>query len=171
MNKFYFSIFFLSLTLNVTSQNINWLSFEEAIALNKKTPKTILIDIYTNWCGYCKKMDKDTYENRTIVNILNEKYYAVKLNAEQKEILTYKGKEYKYIKNGRRGYHEFAANLLRGKLSYPTTVFMNKDEQLIQQLPGYLDAKQLEPILHYFSNDQYLKYTWEEFQDIFVSAF
>jgi thioredoxin-related protein len=116
-------------------------------------------------------MDKDTYENRTIVNILNEKYYAVKLNAEQKEILTYKGKEYKYIKNGRRGYHEFAANLLRGKLSYPTTVFMNKDEQLIQQLPGYLDAKQLEPILHYFSNDQYLKYTWEEFQDIFVSAF
>lgn len=169
MKNVYLSLLFLCLSLSTKAQNIDWITFEEAIALNKENPKAILIDVYTDWCGYCKKMDRDTYDNNIISEIINNNYYPVKLNAEQKKSLIYKGKEYKFINEGRRGYNEFAANLLHGEMSYPSTVFMNKDEQLIQKLPGYLTAKEMEPILLYFSDDQYLQYTWEEFQQDFVS--
>lgn len=153
----------------LTAQEVNWISFEKAIELNKEQQKNILIDVYTDWCGYCKKMDRDTYENTVIAELINENFYAVKLNAEQKESILYKEKEYKFIRQGRKGYHEFAVNLLQGEMSYPSTVFMNKEEQLIQKLPGYLDAKSIEPILIYLGKNKYTEQTWEEFLKEFTS--
>ena len=164
-----FLIFILSL-LQANAQEIDWISFEEAIALNKENPKQIVIDVYTDWCGYCKKMDRDTYENNVIIDLINDNFYAVKLNAEQKESFTYKGKEYKFIAQGRKGYNELAANLLHGKMSYPSTVFMDENEQLIQNIPGYLSPQLLEPILVFMSEKKYLEQTWEEFREDFSST-
>ena len=151
------------------AQEIQWVSFEKAIGLNKKNPKTILIDVYTDWCGYCKKMDHITYENQVIATIINDNYYAVKLDAEQTNSIFYKGKEYKFIKQGKKGYHEFAANLLHGEMSYPSTVFMDQDERLIQKLPGYFDPKEMEPILLYFAQQNFLNVSWETFKEEFIS--
>ncbi|MEI6866533.1 DUF255 domain-containing protein [Flavicella sp.] len=170
MKKYFLTIVFLCASLfQLTAQEINWISFEKAIELNKEQQKNILIDVYTDWCGYCKKMDRDTYKNTVIAELINENFYAVKLNAEQKESILYKDRQYKFISQGRKGYHEFAANLLQGEMSYPSTVFMNKDEQLIQKLPGYLDAKSIEPILLYLGKDKYIEQTWDEFQKEFTS--
>lgn len=151
------------------AQKIKWLTFEEAISLNKNKPKTILIDVYTDWCGYCKKMDHNTYENPVIVNIINENYYAVKLDAEQTKSIYFKGKEYKFIKQGRKGYNELAASLLHGEMSYPSTVFMDQEERLIQKVPGYLEPKEMEPILMYFAQQNFLDTTWEDFRKDFIS--
>ena len=150
-------------------KKIEWITFEEAIDLNKENPKQLLIDIYTDWCGYCKKMDRNTYENKVIIKLINENFYAVKLNAEQKEALYYKGKEYVFINNGRRGYNEFAANLLQGKMSYPSTVFMDKSENILQKIPGYLTPEIMEPILVYLSKEKHLEQPWEDFQKEFIS--
>lgn len=167
MKKYIFIIFLFY--LSTQAQEIEWISFEKAIELNKKNPKTILIDVYTDWCGYCKKMDHITYENPVIATIINDNYYAVKLDAEQTTPILYKGKEYKFIKQGKKGYNELAASILHGEMSYPSTVFMDQDERLIQKLPGYLDPKEMEPILLYFAQQNFLTVSWETFKEEFVS--
>lgn len=162
-------IIFLSLQLSANAQHINWLTFEEAIEKNKEAPKNILIDVYTNWCGFCKKMDRETYENKEIAKLINKNFYAVKLNAEQREAITYKDKTFTFVENGRRGYHQFAAGLLQGKMSYPSTVFLDKNEAIIDKIPGYLTPDVMEKILVYVGNNMYKDTSFEKFQETFVS--
>ena len=150
--------------------HINWLSFEEAVELNKESPKKILINIYTDWCGWCKRMDKDTYEKEFIVNEINTNYYAVKLNAEQKEAIEFDGHTFRFIVSGRRGVHELAAGLTQNKLSYPTTVFMDEEMKIIQPIPGYMKPAQLHPILKFIGEDYFKDTTWEEYQKIYVKS-
>jgi uncharacterized protein YyaL (SSP411 family) len=84
-------------------------TWEQAEALCKKEPRKVVVDVYTEWCGWCKKMDKATFQNEVIVKYLNENYYAIKFNAEQREDIHLKGKDYEYVKSmGGKGYHELA---------------------------------------------------------------
>src|SRR5688572_24746467 len=98
---------------------IEWLTIEEAAAKSKKKPRKIFIDVYTDWCGWCKKMDKTTFSETEIINYINKNYYAVKLNAEGKEPITLNGKTYTFKSEYRS--HELAVELLQGQMSYPTT--------------------------------------------------
>ncbi|HTB31563.1 MAG TPA: DUF255 domain-containing protein, partial [Bacteroidia bacterium] len=47
-------------------KEIHWVNFDEAVKLNEKHPRKILIDVYTQWCGWCKKMDASTYTDPDI---------------------------------------------------------------------------------------------------------
>ncbi len=147
---------------------INWLSWEEAIELSKKEKKKIFVDVYTDWCGWCKRMDATTFQEKHIAEYINENYHPVKFNAEQKESITINGKEYKYIKDNKRGYHELAAEILRGKLSYPTIVFLNEDMKLIQPIPGFQKSENLEVIMTYFAQDHHKKTPWSAYQKAYV---
>ncbi len=168
MKQFFTFFLFAFLSLSLSSQEkINWLSFEEAIALNKENPKLILIDVYTDWCGFCKKMDKETYSNEVIIKYINEHFYAIKLDGEGKEPITYKGYEFTFKQQGRAKYHELSAALLEGKLSYPTTIFMTEKEELLQKIPGYLSAARFEKILAFFKTSAYLDKDWVEFEKNF----
>lgn len=150
-------------------EEINWITIEEAYALNQENPKKIIVDIYTDWCGWCKRMDATTYSNPIIVKYINENFYAVKFDAEQKEDVTILGTTFKFVGEGRRGYHELAAALLQGKMSYPTTVFLDETFNMIQPIPGYLDANGIEPILWYFASDAFKSEEWPTFQQNFES--
>ncbi len=163
-------LFVLAILLTLSSfdlprtQEVKWLTFEEAIALHEQNPKKLLIDLYTDWCGWCKVMDKNTYSKAEIANYINENFYPVKFNAEQKESVEFRGHTFNYVAQGRRGVHELAAALTRNKLSYPTTVFMDEELRIIQPVAGYLKPEQMEPILLFIGEDHFKTTPFEDFK-------
>jgi thioredoxin-related protein len=163
----------VAFSFNTYSQSesplVKWYSIEEAIKLNEKNPKKIFVDVFTDWCGWCKTMDKNTFSNPQIAEYLNKYYYPVKLNAESKQDITYKGKVYKNNGTGTRATHDFAIALLNGQLSYPSVVYMDGESKLLTAVPGYTTPADIEPILVFFGEDHYKTVKWEDFKSKFVS--
>jgi clan AA aspartic protease (TIGR02281 family) len=159
--------------VKLEEKNVKWLTWEQAIQTLEsdiragKKPRKIFVDVYTNWCGWCIKMDKETFEQPQIAAYLNEHFYPVKLNAEQKEDIVFAGKTFKFIESGRNGYHELAEALLDKKMSYPTVIFLNEKAELLQRIPGYLDVPTFDCIMHYLAEEHYTKTPWEQFQKDF----
>jgi len=150
---------------------VKWMSFEEAIEKAKIEKKKIFIDVYTDWCGWCKVMDKNTFNDPQVAKVLNEKFYPVKFNAEQREDIDFAGHTFKFIENGRSGYHELAASLLNNQLSYPTVVFLTEDFKIIQPLPGYRKADEFHKIVKYIGEDKYKDESFEDFQKTYKSPY
>ena len=145
MRKIIFIIVAL-VSLSVTAQNqkkIEWLSFEEAMEKNEKEPKPILIDIYTDWCGWCKEMDKKTFTGPEIQAYLKDNFHIIKFNAEQKEAIDFKGNKYEWIPVGRKGVNQLAMELLGSRLSYPTLVYLDENMNKIKSSPGFKKPEQL----------------------------
>lgn len=109
-------------------EKIEWLKFEEAVAATEANPKMLLVDVYTDWCGWCKKMDKETFTDPAVIKYINESFYAVKMNAEDnKRSFDFKGKKYTEAK---------MAAAMRVQ-SYPNFVIIDPTLMNITQLPGY----------------------------------
>tara|TARA_B110001452_G_scaffold163989_1_gene136761 strand:+ start:3851 stop:4357 length:507 start_codon:yes stop_codon:yes gene_type:complete len=156
----------LSLTaISNAQEKILWTSIEEAYALTltEASPKKIFIDVYTDWCGWCKRMDKATFQNPEVAAYMNEHYYNVKFDAEQKESIEMLGNTFKFIPQGNRGYHELAAALLNGKMSYPTVVFMNPKFEMLSPVPGYQEAGPFMNIAKYFGDNIYTEKSWQDY--------
>lgn len=137
------------------SDEIKWMSYEDAVKASKKNPKKIFLDVYTDWCGWCKKMDKSTLKDPKITSYMNKKYYAVKLDAESDKNIVYMGKKISE--------KELAGKVFR-ITGYPTTVYLESNEKLIQPIPGFLSVPDMDKILHYIGEDHYKTQTWEQFQ-------
>ncbi|MCX6248276.1 MAG: DUF255 domain-containing protein [Bacteroidetes bacterium] len=149
-------------------EKIHWYSFEDAYQLNKKKPKKIFIDVFTDWCGWCRKMDAETFMNPVIGEYMMAHFYCVKLNAERKDTLVIDGVTFTNPNpSGKRSTHQLAVELLKGNMSYPSYVFLNEKGQWLTVVSGYQVAKDFEPILHYFGQDAYLKTPWEDFRSSF----
>ncbi|MDO8367746.1 MAG: DUF255 domain-containing protein [Saprospiraceae bacterium] len=148
---------------------VNWMTLEQALEKSKTEKRKIFVDMYTDWCGWCKHMDSTTFVDATIANYLNEHFYPVKFNAEQEKDIVFKDKTYKFKKNGARGYHELAALWLNNRLSFPTVVFLDESQQLIQPVPGYQDAAKMEAIINYFGSDSHKKTPWESYEKKFTN--
>ena len=168
-----YSFTIVSKPTTITGKNVEWITFEEAIAETTKAfqegrkPKKMFLDIYTDWCGWCKKMDAETFEQPEIAAYLNKHFYPIKFNAEQKDSIVFAGQTFKYVPNGRRGYHQLAAALLGGKMSYPTVVFahFNKNNfELLQRIPGYLNIPTFDMIMHYLAGEHYMTTPWPDYQ-------
>ena len=145
-------------------EGIDWLTWEEAMAKMEVEKRKIFVDVYTDWCTWCKKMDETTLQDPTIASYLNEFYYPVKLNAQQKEAITFREVTYEYIEKGNSSYHELAYQLMSGKMKYPTIVFLDESAQVIQSIPGYRTAFELELFMTYFGENNHQKQPWSRFK-------
>ena len=158
------ALLLLAMPFNVQAQQVNWLSWEEATAIvQSDNSKKVFVDVYTDWCGWCKRMDRDTFANPEVAAYMSENFLMVKLDGEGRENIDYKGRTFKYVASGRRGYHELAAVLLRGKMSYPSVVFMDEQMNLITTVPGYHQAKPFLNIARYFGDDIYKDTDWKTY--------
>lgn len=150
----------------VDSTAIHWMTLDDVQVAMNKEPRKVLMDVYTDWCGWCKVMDKKTFSNTDVIKYINKNFYAVRLNSEQKESIHFKGKTYN-TPAGDRQPNEFATEMLRGQMSYPTTVILEENFQNPQAIPGYLDVPTIEKILKYLGDGHYKTTKFEEFSSTF----
>jgi thioredoxin-related protein len=152
-----------------TDSPVKWYTIQEAEKLNRENPRPIFVDTYTDWCGWCKKMDKDTFTNTVISDILNNKFYPVKFNAEGTESVTFLGRT--FINDGKAGKaHQLAVALLNGQLSYPTVVFIvptKEGQPSASPVPGYRAPKDMEILLSFFADKAYNNQSFEDYQKTF----
>lgn len=107
-------------------------------------------------------MDKKTYSNKNVINYVQEKFYAVKLNAETKESINWSGKAFEF--NPSYKTNDFALFVTQGKLAYPTTVIIPSDGTSPQTIAGYLAPKEIEVILKYFGEKKYETVSFNDYQ-------
>ena len=152
------------LGLNLSGQDsIKWHSIDQAIQLASQEPRVLVIDVYTDWCGWCKRMDATTFSDPEVVEIMNEHFYPVKLDAEGKEDIVIGDRTFKFVDNGRRGYHEIAALVTRGRLSYPTISYVDAQGKVLEAAPGYKTADQFRVYLAYYAEGAYKSQSFDEF--------
>jgi thioredoxin-related protein len=165
-------IFVLTSLAGVAQDNeTKWYTITEVQELVKKQPRKIVIDMYTDWCGWCKKMDKETFDNPAIRQYLNNNFYAVKFNAETKDTILFNGKKYVNNSTGNRPPHELAVELLGGRMSYPTLVYLDENLKPLSTVPGYMTPAEIEPVLIYFSRNIYQNTSYDQFNKDFKTTF
>lgn len=135
---------------NPNAPKIQWVTFEQAFEMQQKEPRKILVDVYTDWCGWCKVMDKNTFMHPAIVDFVNKYYYAIKFNAEKDQEINIGGRKWNFIKQGEGGVHELAVALLQNKLAYPTVVFLDERMNMIQPIQSYMEPQMFHQLITYF---------------------
>jgi len=146
---------------------IKWMSWKEMQEAQKKEHRKVFIDVYTGWCGWCKRMDASTFTNPVIVNYVNDNFYAVKFDAETREDINFRGKDYKYVSQGMQGYNELAAEILNNQMSYPTSVYLDENMDEIFPVPGYQESKVFESVLNYVASNSYKTTKFDDYQKTF----
>lgn len=161
-----FSIHLATAQTDAPTPKINWMTWDEAVAQSKKDekPKKIFIDFYTDWCGWCKRMDASTFANPTIVDYMNKNYYAVKFDAECMDTILFNGTSFMnsdptFKKTGARGkVHILAYSLLEGQLSYPSYAILDANFSRLHILKGYKDVEPMLGTLIFFSGEEFKHY-------------
>jgi len=160
-NSKIFIVSFLGISLFLSNsisaqqvKSLNWLTFEQLEDSLKVKPKKVFISFYADWCVYCRKMEKTAFRDKAVVSILNQKYYAVKMNAESKDTISFGGVTYvnQNIGKSRRPTHQISLLLASRKnkpFSLPVNLILNKKFKVTRRYFNYLSPKKLVAALNY----------------------
>lgn len=147
---------------SAADNEIHWITdINELQAKMQQQPRKVIVDMYTGWCGWCKKMDAATYTNPALVKYVNNNFYAVKFDAERKDTIHYQGRDYYFFEQYKA--NGWAIDLMKGSMSYPTTIFMTENFQNPTPIPGYHDVKEMELFLTYFGDNAYRRQKFDDY--------
>lgn len=167
---------------------LNWMTFEDAVTLTANKPKLMIIDLYTDWCGWCKVMDRTTLVDPVIVKYLQENFYPVRFDAESSAPVKFYGrvsyydstanetkikldtvvfKQMESAQPGRKGTHQLAMALTDGRLSYPSYVILDPNLQRLDIIAGASDAADFETMLNFFGSGAYKDKSYDDFKKTF----
>lgn len=168
-----FSIITLAFILGCTAQkelseanNIQWISLDELAEKMKTEPKKVFFDVYASWCGPCKMLDRQTFNNKKVVEYINEHYYAVKWNGESLDTVSFKGKTYiNEHPEKKHSNHQLTYELafINGGVRYPTLLFFDEELDKIMAKAMFMYPEDLLLDLEYIAEDIYLKQNYQEF--------
>lgn len=168
MKKLLLFTLLASLFYIAPAQQVKWLTIEKASTTHNE--RLYMIDFYTSWCGWCKKMDSETFSDPTVQKILNNYYNPVKFNAEGNSEFTWNNIKFTNTPTppgSRPATHMFAKTILGQKMGFPSFGIFNENQTLITVVQGYNNAKEFAMILWYFASGDYKKYPYEKYQTIF----
>jgi len=145
---------------------IQWISVEDLPAKQAEEPRKVIVDLYTDWCGWCKKMDAGTFADPNVAKYIGEKFYAVKFNAETKTPVVFKGKTYQFETNGNRGVNGLAVELgsFNGRLGYPTIVILDESLNKLEANPGYKEAPSMLQLAKFYGDNHYKTINFQQFE-------
>jgi thioredoxin-related protein len=149
------------------ASELKWYTWAEATELQKTKPKKMLIDVYTDWCGWCKRMDKNTFGDAKVSAYLTDNFYPVKLDAEQKEDIIFGRDTFKFVESQPgtgKGFHTLAYALLDGRMGYPTVVYLDETYQRISISPGYKEVPDMMTELEFIKDEHYKTKTLDQFK-------
>ena len=156
-------------TVRASDGEVNWMTMEEAQEKIREEPRMVFVNVYTDWCGWCRRMKNDTYSHPVIAEYLNNNFYPVNLNAEQEESIDFRGVTYENENLGeRRPAHSFAIALLQGQMSYPSVAFFDENLDLLTAIPGFRPPEGMEAVLAFFNEGVYKE---DSNLDAFMSEF
>jgi thioredoxin-related protein len=135
------------------TDELKWNSYSEAISIAKETNKKVLVDVFTTWCGWCKKMDKDVYANAEIKAYLEKNFVLAKLNAESLKQHTLDSATVT----------EAQISKAFGITGYPTTLFLNNEGKAITLIPGYIKVDVFKNVLIFINEEFYKTTSWDDF--------
>jgi thioredoxin-related protein len=147
--------FFLPLVPSFAQMNeeLRWHRWDEGVTATQISGNYMLVDVYTDWCGWCKKMDREVYAHPQIQRLLAASFVLIKLNAESTNLIT----------NGSNQYTELELAKMLGVASYPTTLVYNRQFQLISRFSGYREPEKFIRYLKYIRRNHYTQYTFQEY--------
>jgi thioredoxin-related protein len=163
--RFLFFILFLNLNFSnliYAQSKVEWIELDNNTKINNNGKK-IIIDLYTDWCGWCKVMDRNTFTNPDVIDHINNNFIPVKFDAEYQNSVVFNNNSYNFVKSGKKGINELAYYLTNGNLSYPMTVFLDENYNLITLLPGYHKPNFYNLVLKYIGEDYWKDMSWDEY--------
>lgn len=134
-------------TTTTPAGELAWNKIQNLEKLQQESPKKVLVDVYTDWCRWCKVMDQKTFTDPALKQFLQKEYHLVKLNGEDPSTILFKGQNFSFVKGGRRGYNQLAATLLQGNLAYPSFVVLNEQLEVEEVIRGYKNAEAFQAAL------------------------
>ncbi|MBP5547967.1 MAG: DUF255 domain-containing protein [Bacteroidales bacterium] len=170
MKKVLLLFFAAVLLVSGVHAQVKWQTIEQASQIDTKgNNKMFFIDFSTSWCGWCKKMDRDTFSDPVVATILNKYYIPVHFDAEGTSTFKWNGTKYSNTAapNQKPQTHPFTRAILGRQIGYPSFAIFNSSGSLTQIIQGYQGAYEFSMVLWYYCSGDSQRYTFSEYESIF----